>query len=400
VEILVGLARCLYFLGRFRQILELLLDHRNRLEGLDDPSLTGPLNFWIGYTHGLLGDQDRARQGLQRALADATRCGDPVAAGRAHCGLAREAFWTGELQEGIEHGGRAVSLLEPTTDRWWLGHAYWVLGTDYSFSGELQAALEAQGRAHAVGVAIGDSRLQSFAAWSTSGILTLMGDYPAAIEASRRSLDSSPDPINTVLAVAYLGRAYAEAGDVASAVPLLERAVREVAELRMERSQGRITTWLAEAYCLRGDLEKARVTAMRALESTEAGGHRYGSAEAHRALGRIDEAAGLFPEAAARLDQALEGFGLIGARLEVGRTHLAHAGLARRRGLGAEAAAHLDQARRLFADLGVSRYVERVDAEVRALAGRTTRGSRRLRAGGPRGTRPRLRDRRATRDRR
>ena len=367
LEVVLRLPNCLYLLGRFREIVDLLLGQRHRLDRLQDPWLAGPYHFWLGYAHGLLGEQEQAGDSEQRALDEATRCGDESTVGKAHFGLARECFWSGRFREGIEHGRQAVALLERTAEPSWLGLAHWALGINYAFSGELEQALEAERAAHAIGTAIADSRLQNFAWWSTGLIHTLSGDSEAAIEACRRSLEASTGPTSTALGLTHLGHAYLEHGDATRAVAVLEQAVEQLGRLRMPQSLGRVTTWLGEAYLLAGNLEKAGELATRGLESTRERGHRYATAEASRTLGRIAQARGNLAEAETHLLAALDTFTAIEARLEVGRTRVALAQLAHCQASPDAVSAHLTEAHRLFSALRLPRDIERTETLARTL---------------------------------
>src|SRR4029453_6621580 len=93
--------------------------------------------------------------------------------------------------------------------------------------GEFEPAFEAVREAQAVGEAIGDPRLQTYAAWTTGWLEAARGDGEAGIRACRRSLEHSPDPVNTADAWSFLGGAYLEHGDARQAIESLERAVAE-----------------------------------------------------------------------------------------------------------------------------------------------------------------------------
>jgi tetratricopeptide (TPR) repeat protein len=352
-------AHSLYFLGRFPECLELLLGQHERVDRLQDPALSGPYYFWLGYTESHLGDAEQADRHARRALDEATRCADRATQGQAYYLLARGGFWSGRFAEGVEHARRAMERLQATEERWWLGAAHWGAAFNHGFLGEFPAALAAAGDAEAVGQAIGDPRLQAYAAWTTGWLRAAMGEWDAGIEACQRSLDHSPDPVNTADAMSFLGYAYVAKGEGAQAIPLLTQAVA-----RWSRSQHRpmlswFTAVLGEAHLLDGQLEKAGELATEAAALATGAGFRYGIGVAQRALGRVARAAGRTADAGGHLRAALETFGAIEARHDTACTRLDLAAVAHSLGDAAGAAAHLADARRAFAALGVPSWEAR-----------------------------------------
>jgi hypothetical protein len=192
-DVTLRLATSLYYLGRYQQIVALLDAERDRFEGLGDPRLAARITSRRATPHGLLGEQGRATAYFRLALEEARRCGDDATWGRAHCGLAREAFWSGRFREGVAQACEAVRSLSQSAERWWLGQTYWTLGINHAFLGEFAPALAAQKEAQAIGDALGDSRLQSYAAWSTGWMLALTGQSEDAIEACTRAVAAAPD---------------------------------------------------------------------------------------------------------------------------------------------------------------------------------------------------------------
>jgi tetratricopeptide (TPR) repeat protein len=251
-----------------------------------------------------------------------------------------------------------VARLERSGERWWLGLAHWIVGINHVILGAFDAALEAEARALAIGESLGDPRLQSYATWSTGWVHALRGDAEAALEACRAALGRAPDPVNTAVAQGHLGYVHLERGDRA-AVPLLEAAVGEMRRFGFRRLEGRVATFLGEAYLLDGRLEKARDLVRHGLEVTAETGYRYGLGWAQHALGRIAHAAGAPAEAAAHLGDALRTFLGAQARFMTGRTHLTLAELSAARGDRAAAATRLREAHAVFRALAVPRYVER-----------------------------------------
>src|SRR5262249_20854792 len=155
LDLVLRQARSLFFLGRPPESVALLLAQEARLERLQDPSLAAPYHFLLARGLSLIGDQTRAAGYAERAIDEATRCGDEATVGRAYYVLAREAYCTGQPARAIERAREAIALLERSGERVWLGQAEWVLGVGRAFRGEFEAALEILARVEARGRALG-----------------------------------------------------------------------------------------------------------------------------------------------------------------------------------------------------------------------------------------------------
>jgi len=367
LDLVLRLAHSLYFLGRFQETLDLLLQQQARLERLQEPVLAGPYYFWLSHTYSYMGDQERATQHAQHAITEAARCGDDATMGKAHYVLAREGCWSGQYLHGLEHGQQAASLLERTGDSWWRGQSHWAVGLNYCLIGEFGRALAAVTHIHGIGEALGDPRLQSYAAWLTGWIETTRGEWQAGLEACQRSLECAPDPLNTGVTLGFVGYAYLEKGDPLAAIAALEQAVQYIHHFRFRQLQGWFTTFLGEAYLLSSQIDKARNLVLQGLEITKDVKLWYGISWAQRALGRIAQARGNSKEAEAYLQEALQTFVAIQARFEVGRTHLDLAALANATGNREATTTHLADAHALFTALQVPKYVARVEQWAREI---------------------------------
>ncbi|MBW8873327.1 MAG: AAA family ATPase [Acidobacteria bacterium] len=357
MELILLLAESLLPLARFPETLELFLGERELLDRLGDPALAGRYHFWLAHTDSYLGDQEAAAANAHVSIAAARRGGDVMTEGRAWYVLCRDAFWSGRFSEGIEHGRRAVDLLERSTDRWWQGQAYWVAGFHHYVLGQFDDAFDRMRRAEGVWRALQDPRLDP--SWSTGYFHASLGDFDRGIEECQGGLERAQDPLNTAAALGFLGYAYLEKGDIPRATEALGDSVERLRRAGMKQLLGWFSAFLAEARLLSGCLDEARKLAREALAVTGEVRFRYGSGMAQRALGRVARAAGDREEAEKWLQEALESFRAIEASFEVARTRLDLALLA---GAGSEAAAgQLGEARRLFAELGLPVYVERTD---------------------------------------
>ena len=361
VELAVVLAASNYFLGRFRDTVDLLERHRARLDQLGDTGLGGRFYFELAHAHSHLGNYQQAVACAERAIAAAEAAGDPITQGKAHYVLAKESMWVSRFQEGLDHARRAVALMQPTGERFWLGQSLNWQGLNLYFIGELDAALACAARGFAVGEELGDRRLQSYAAWNRAFFSATRGDGDEAIAWGHRSIELSPDPLNNAFSLGWTGYAYLERGDADRAIQLLEESIELLAGMGYSRLVGWFKGWLAEAYLLQGDAAQAQTEALHGLQISGEVGFTWAVGLAQRALGNIARAGGDHGEGERRLREALRTFEAIGSRFDAGRTQLALAELARAQRQPGSAAEHLEAAGRLFAQLRVRSYIARAE---------------------------------------
>jgi DNA-binding NtrC family response regulator/tetratricopeptide (TPR) repeat protein len=366
VDLVFRQAHSLGLLGQFSTVLTRLAAEQPRVARLADPALSAEYHFWLGRTFSVTGARDRALASGAQALAEAQKAGDRVLMGKAHYVLGYEHYFSGSLLEGVRHAREAVALLEDTDDRYWLASSYWVLALNHGPVGEFEESLRAIARVVEIADATQDPKLQSAADWTAGSVLALRGDWDLGVETARRGLDRSPNPLNTALAMGFLGAIYFEKGDTAQAIPLLEKAAAQVGAFRALEMQAWLTAVLGEALFVAGESERARATLDEAVRTSAASRYWWGTAWAERALGRMALAAGEPDRAHGHLERALTAVEGAGARFEAARTRLA---LARAdHALGSPAAAqHLAAAREVFVLSRAPFYVGLAAATAREL---------------------------------
>ena len=82
----------------------------------------------------------------------------------------------GPPPEGLDHGRRAVALLERAREPWWIGPGPLGGRLEPRVLGEFEAALDAEVRAVAFGREVGDSQVISSAAWASGLVHVCRGD--------------------------------------------------------------------------------------------------------------------------------------------------------------------------------------------------------------------------------
>ncbi|HET9225924.1 MAG TPA: adenylate/guanylate cyclase domain-containing protein [Thermoanaerobaculia bacterium] len=366
LELLLQLAASLLPLARLTETLELLDRHRDVMERLGDPALSGRFYFWLAHTCSYLGNQEEAAKNARLAIEEARKGGDAGTEGRAYYVLSRDAFWAGRFSEGINEGLQAVALLERSEDRWWQGQAYWVVGFHQYVLGRFEKAFEAMARAEEIWKALADPRLDP--SWSTGYFHSSLGDWEAGIEACQGGLSRAQDPLNTAAALGFLGYAYLEKGDLRQAVEALQDSIARVEQTGMRQLQGWFSVFLADAYIRTSRWKEAEKVARQALTVTREARFWYGVGLAQRICGRIARIQGRFAEAEERLRKALDGFRSLEVPFEEAKTRLDLAVLAHARENRGEAAVQLSEAHRTFVQLGVPQYAEKAERIAEELA--------------------------------
>lgn len=360
-------AFALSILGRQREILELLGKHTGHLERVADPALVSEYHFRLGLTHFFLGDNLRARLSGERALAEAERAGDPLAAGKSLHVLSLSAFDGGRLLDGIAYAARGIGLLDLPDAEPWLALLYHDLALNSVVAGALDQALDAAAREDAIGRLAHWPRVQALAAYVTAWALVLRGDVDDGIAAARGGLVLSRDAMVTGLLSGTLGQACLERGEVAQAIESLEGALAQLRNNPVRSGEVRFLVPLAEAYLAAGDAARAQQTAWQALEVSQTNAASPTAALAHRALGRIARAEGRLDEAETHLAKALATFTDCEARFEIARTRVDLALLGLERGDKDGGPAHLRAAMAGFAAAGAPKRAAEVVALARSL---------------------------------
>lgn len=360
VEILLELAESLLPLARLPETLELCTRYGEYVERVPDPSLTAQYYFWLAHTHTYLGNQDDAKRCARRAIAAAQEGLDEATEGKACYVLGRDGFWSGQFSEGIEYSLRAVALLERSDEPWWQGQAYWVAGHNHYVLGEFEKGLQALERAYAIGEALDDYRLDS--SWSIGYVYASLGDADQGIEQCQAGLERSKDPLNTAVAMGFLGYAYLQKPDLEKALETLSTSVDKLRDTGMQQLLGWFMAFLAEAQLETGHVDGALEMAAQALEVTRQADFHYGVGLAQQILGRVQLQRKDLDAATQSLDAATGTFEGLQVPFEVGRTQLVLARTAHAAGATEQAHGALRRAHGLFETLQVPVYVQRAEA--------------------------------------
>jgi tetratricopeptide (TPR) repeat protein len=297
IDLRLDLRNALWALGELRQVLDHLREAATLAEALDDQLRLGRISAYMCRYFREIGDHDGAVESGQHTLALAETLGDfalKVMAnnylGLAYHTLGDQRQTLGLLKRNVEslagdllHERFGLAGLPAVLSRAWLARCLAELG---AFPEGIAHGEEAVRIAEAV-----DHPNSLLYAYLGVGILSLRkGDLSRAIPVLERGLDLCR-VYNIRLwfpeTAAALGCAYAFAGRVAEAVPLLEQAEQQGAALKIVGGQSLLLGYVSEAYLLAGRMQEPGQLAGRALDLARTHKERGHEAWALRLLGEI-----------------------------------------------------------------------------------------------------------------
>jgi DNA-binding NarL/FixJ family response regulator len=286
---------------------------------LDDAAqlaIRGQLRLWDDDPAGSRADSARA---LQLGLGS----GVPLYALTAAGYLTEAEYRLGEWSDAVVHGDLAVSLVEDTDQLWLGGFAHGVAALVWAARGGWAVAEAHVTAAGAAAQQLGNQASHAYAANAAAHLAFARQDWPGVLAACAPlynlvSRDGAFEP--GVLAWRELyqegliatGRTDEARGDLKEALDLAQDRGRRSALARLARPQAALA--LAD-----GDATQARRVLEAGIEHAEAACGPFDQALLLDALGRLLRRQGSRRQAAARLQAALDRYGLLRAVPFIGR---------------------------------------------------------------------------------
>jgi tetratricopeptide (TPR) repeat protein len=355
-----------------------MLDNLRAAEGvaneLGDQRRLGWVAAHIANVSWAMGEYEPALAAARRTLATANALEDPALAVVARFRLGQSYATQGEYRRAIEvlggdtldrathasPGHAALPFLPGAALRTWLAMCHAELGEFADGAVHAQEGLRlAEGANHAVSVMV--------ACLGVGRLRLAQGDLAGAIPVLERGLDLSR--LSTTWAWlprlgSALGAAYMLASRLPEALPLLEMAVVRSDATKVPETQSLHPARFGEACLLAGRAGEAASVGQRALELSRRHGERGHEAWSLRLLAelaaRVDPLDGETAER--RFQQALALATELGMRTLVAHCHLGVGKLYRRTGDGAKSDKHLTTATTMYREMGMAFWLEKAEA--------------------------------------
>jgi class 3 adenylate cyclase/tetratricopeptide (TPR) repeat protein len=219
-DLLLNIARVLYFQGEFYAVIDLVEPYLPRVEALGDKTRLSRFLFETGYAHVFASKVAEGRELLARARALGEETGDELAVAYADLGTMWDRlFWgePGEQRSAAQRQAaeRIVAVARREGDIWLASKAQMALGLDLQAWGRPGEGRVALMELMAMSRETNDPRPRSMALWALAALGTFSADYAEAIENADEALRISLCPVDRGSALAYKSMAMLLSGQVA-----------------------------------------------------------------------------------------------------------------------------------------------------------------------------------------
>ena len=379
IDLQLNLRSALQPLGEFGRILETLGNAEALARRLgDQPRLGRVVSFLADYSC-RMGDHDRALEYGRQALAIAEPLDDLSLRLRSNLYLGQIHYARGDYRTAIRFLEWNVAALEGGREREFLGHsqlpsvhARTNLAWCYAELGEFEAAARRGQEGILIAESVDHPYTLANACAGIGGAYVRRGDLAAAIPVLERGLELCRSWTLSLWfprVATALGEAFVLAGRADEAVMLLEQAERQSQTMRVVRGRGPLLTCLAEAYLAAGRRDNAVENARGARELAREHGEAGHEVWALRLEGEIAlrTDGGEFAAAGERLQEAMARANDLEMRPLVAHCRAALGRLHRRAGEREDAQRYLTGAATLFRELGMTFWLHEVEATLAGL---------------------------------
>jgi tetratricopeptide (TPR) repeat protein len=375
IDLRLDMRRALHAHGAFEAIFDHLCAAERLAASLDDPRRLGWVSAFLSVHNVITGDQDRAVETGQRALAIAMASEDFALEMVATFFLGCPYLSLGDYRQAVDFHRKSVETLTGV----WLHERFGEAGLvsvlsrtwlDWSLAelGEFTEGIVCGEEAVQIAETTVDQPCTLSHAYFGVGLPHLRkGDLPQAIALLERGLgvcQAGDAQLLLPWAASLLGYAYALSGRLAEALLLLEQGVEQCAATKQMYLYPLFVAHLGEAYLLAGRLADADQQARHALERARDLKQRGHEAYALRLLGEI--AAQRQPPdteaAVAAYRQAMMLADELGMRPLAAHCHLGLGTLYARTGRREQARVELSAAIALYRAMNMTFWLSRAEA--------------------------------------
>jgi class 3 adenylate cyclase/tetratricopeptide (TPR) repeat protein len=377
IDVRFDLRNSLFPLGEIDRLSRVLQEAGALATALGDPTRQA----WVSvFTSHLLWMTGRYAQALAAACGAeqiGAKCDDFRLNAAASYYVGNASFFIGDFQMAERALLQAIGLLASERFRERCAQAgypsvmaRWILTAFLAEQGRFAEAVEHGHEAVAMGEALEHPYSLAIACHGLAHVYAVKGQHQDAIAVAERGMALCRDwkiPVLIPLLSATLGLVKARAGETASAIALIEQALRAVELMKLGIYDAIMATWAAEIFLRADRVPDARAFADRALARARERGERAFEVLALEVLGHVvSHFQPVDAEAAEEhYRSAIAMAGTLSLRPVVARAHLGLGLLSLALGNRDRAEAQLATATALFRELGMPYWIEQAEAALR-----------------------------------
>jgi class 3 adenylate cyclase/tetratricopeptide (TPR) repeat protein len=195
LDIVLSWAEVYYYRGYFRELLELLNEHKSLAEELGDNPRQAMLLGWLGNILFISARNKESYQHLQQALKLAEESGDQKAIAHVCAWLVWTCITAGMIDQGMNYGEKAIKASRQIREAYPYIKALGGLGVLQNLNGKIQKAVEYGRELQEFGRSHGNIRSLALGYYVSGMCYISIGNLPKALDEYNKGLEFSVDPI-------------------------------------------------------------------------------------------------------------------------------------------------------------------------------------------------------------
>ncbi|MGD8209978.1 MAG: adenylate/guanylate cyclase domain-containing protein [Desulfobacterales bacterium] len=226
IDLLNSWAYSYYYLGEFKEFIDIFRSHRTIAESLNDKAKTGMFYAWFGIAHFMAGISKDSYDYLSKGLELGEKANNQKVVGYACAWLAFTCGELGLFAEGIIFGERAQKIAEAfPSDQYLFFKPLAGLCFIYTYKGETNRIFEGAKRLLEYGEINANSRSKVFGHWMESFGHSVAGNMKSAQKSSEKAMEVAVDPFYSQFPKITLGMAYFLGGQLQEAENTLQSCI-------------------------------------------------------------------------------------------------------------------------------------------------------------------------------
>ena len=209
IDILNSWGYSYYYLGEFKEFIDIFSSHQALAESLDDKARAGMFYAWFGIAHYMAGKQKDSYRYLCKGIELGESSGDIKVVGYACAWLTYTCAAQGLFAEGIKFGKKAQQIATSfPSDPYLFFKSLSGLCMIYANMGKAQKVFEGAKRLLEYGEKTGNSRSKAFGHWIYAWGHFYSGDMKSSQKSSKKAMEVALDPFYLQFSKITLGLSY------------------------------------------------------------------------------------------------------------------------------------------------------------------------------------------------